>query len=122
MNVLKELDSATTKLVEAVFASVPMTNWKNLECRIRVVPDGSVLRRQVTFFLGLGVIDRSSDLLSLPGRDLTTLALDHWKLTQNLGQSRWYMMTIKLERSGKYTVDFEYRDDYKEGDIMQPLP
>jgi len=30
-------------------------------------------------------------------------------------------MTVKLERSGKYSVDFEYRDTYQEGDIMKEL-
>ena len=43
----------------------------------------------------------------------------HWKLTQDLGQPRWYKMIVTVERSGKFRVDFEYKDDYKEGDILQ---
>lgn len=45
----------------------------------------------------------------------------HWRLTQDFGQPRWYMMTVRLERSGRYSVDFEYRDDYQVGDIMKDL-
>jgi hypothetical protein len=55
-------------------------------------------------------------------REIESAGRQHWRSCEECGQPRWYMMTIKLERTGKYTVDFEYRDDYKEGDIMQPLP
>ena len=36
-----------------------------------------------------------------------------------LGQSRWYKMIVTVERSGKFNVEFEYKDDYQEGDIMK---
>ncbi len=46
-------------------------------------------------------------------------ARDHLKLTQDLGQPRWYKMIVTVERSGKFSVGFEYKDDYQEGDIMK---
>jgi hypothetical protein len=29
-------------------------------------------------------------------------------LTQQLGQARWCQIAVKLDRSGKYVVDFDY--------------
>jgi hypothetical protein len=46
-------------------------------------------------------------------------ARSQWRLTRDLGLPRWYKMTITVERSGKFSVDFEYKDDYQEDDIMQ---
>lgn len=50
---------------------------------------------------------------------LSDLTLEHWRLAQRLGQPRWYNMIVTVERSGKFAVEFEYKDDYQEGDIMQ---
>ena len=43
----------------------------------------------------------------------------HWRLTQDLGQPRCYKMIVTVERSGKFSVKLEYKDDYQEGDIMK---
>ena len=40
-------------------------------------------------------------------------------LSRPLGQPRWYKMIVIVERSGKFSVDLKYKDDYKEGDIMK---
>lgn len=54
-------------------------------------------------------------------RSVEDAALRHWHLVQDLGQSPWYMMTLRVNLGGPYSADFEYRDDYQEGDIMKSL-
>ena len=46
------------------------------------------------------------------------LFLKCWRLCQSTG-GPWYGMTVALHRSGRFSVDFEYRDHYQEGDIMR---
>ena len=71
------------------------------------------------------LIDKEGNVDQSTAPDTTTAyAIDklshrHWRLTQDLGQPRWYKMIVSVERSGKFSVDFEYKDDYQEGDIMK---
>jgi hypothetical protein len=76
---------------------------------------------QFTFRLADGRISRVIEPVREAERLLDDATFAHWRTTQQLGLPRWYMMTVKLERSGKYSVDYEYRDDYQEGDIMKEL-
>lgn len=39
---------------------------------------------------------------------------------QNLGQPRWYRMTVTVERSGRFSADVAYQDRYTTGDVMRP--
>ena len=82
---------------------------------------GNVSSIQFTAHLTDGRIDQGFEPVREEERQLDDATFAHWRLTQDLGQPRWDMMTVKVDRSGKYSVDFEYRDDYKEGDIMKEL-
>lgn len=121
MQVLLELDQATTAVVQHAYRAVPPIDWQQVVVRTRIAPLGNVSSIQFTFHLADGRIDRGIEPVREEERQLDDATFAHWRLTQDLGQPRWYMMTVNLERSGKYSVDFEYRDDYKEGDIMKEL-
>lgn len=96
-------------------------DWQEVVIRTRIAPLGNVSSLQFTFRLADGRIGTGIEPVREAERLLDDATFAHWRLTQDLGLPRWYMMTVRLERSGQYSVDFEYRDDYQEGDIMKPL-
>lgn len=116
---LVELDRVTSELAAHAYAAAPMANWERVQVSLKSTPDGSVRARSYDFLLTGGNLDQGSS----PNRDadqrVDAAAESHWRLTQDLGQPRWYKMIVTVERSGKFSVDFEYKDDYQEGDIMK---
>lgn len=121
MQGLQKLDQTTTAVVQHAYRAVPSIEWSQVRVRTRIAPLGNVSSIQFTFHLADGRVDKGIEPIREEERLLDDATLAHWRLTQELGQPRWYMMTVNLERSGKYSVDFEYRDDYQEGDIMKLL-
>lgn len=117
---LNKLDESVQAIAGALFAVCESSGAAKVRFCFRVTPDASVLAPDYWFTSPEGAVRKD-----FPKRELESLvedaALRHWRLAQDFGQPRWYMMTVNLERSGKYSVDFEYRDDYKEGDIMKEL-
>lgn len=115
---LEQLDDLQQSIALALFESISIKGWALAKLMARYSPGG------------VGALDfhtRSPAGVSreMPADDhldrLTLLTMKHWRLAQELGLPRWYMMTVSLQASGKYAIDFEYRDDYQEGDIMKPL-
>jgi len=121
MQPLVELDQATATVVRCAHAAVPPIDWQEVTVRTRIAPLGNVSNMQFTFRLADGRISKGIEPVREAERLLDDATFAHWRTTAQLGLPRWYMMTVKLERSGKYSVDFEYRDTYQEGDIMKEL-
>ncbi len=119
LNALPSLDSILTKLVTALYQSVPFADWHMVRLFSKYTPDASVSAHDFDFVLQ----DGKPGLYRAPSNEalgeIEALTKEHWRLTQNLGQPRWYKLTATVERDGKFSVDFEYKDDYKEGDIMK---
>jgi hypothetical protein len=121
MQSIVELDKATESVVRCVYAAIPAIDWQQVVARMRIAPLGNVSSIQFTFRLADGRVSDEAQPLREAERLLDDATFEHWRITQDLGQPRWYMMTVKIERSGKYLVEFEYRTDYQEGDISKPL-
>ncbi len=119
MTLLLELDAIVTELAQALFTGAPMSDWRQLRHYAKYTPDGSVSGHDYDFLLDSGVLDKRSAPSRQREHEIDALTRMHWRRTQDLGLPRWYKMTITVERSGKFSVDFEYKDDYKEGEIMQ---
>jgi hypothetical protein len=119
MTVLSELDAIVTELAKALFTGAPMSDWRQLRLYAKYTPDGSVSGHDYDFLLDSGVVDKGSAPSRQREREIDALTRLHWRRTQDLGQPRWYKMIVTVERTGKFNVEFEYKDDYKEGDIMQ---
>lgn len=96
-----------------------MHDWVQVKANLAFTPDASVGSQTFHFLRQSGVLDKGSSPSRSAELRIGQLAEQHWRLTQDLGLPRWYKMTVTVERSGKFSVDFEYKDDYKEGDIMQ---
>lgn len=117
---LQAFDEAATGVAKQLHAALVSYGAEKVRFCYRVTPDGSVMAPDYWFTPSGG-----AEVKDYPPNAAHRLVSDgaeaHWRLTQDLGLPRWYMMTVKLERSGKYSVDYEYRDDYQEGDIMKEL-
>ncbi len=116
---LAELDKMTTEVASHVFRAVPMTDWQRVQAFLKSRPDGSVRTRSYDFLLADGHLDQGTSPIAEADQLVDLTAAKHWQLTQDLGQPRWYKMIVTVERSGKFTVDFKYKDDYQEGDIIK---
>jgi Protein of unknown function, DUF600 len=119
MNTLKTLDSVITETAMCLASSVDLRDWRQVQLASTFVPSGDTGSQQCRLIKGdghqlVGWYPSNAHL-----DQLYELTKRHWHLTQDLGQPRWYKMTATVERTGKFNVDFEYKDDYKEGDIMK---
>lgn len=119
-NELQELDHALHHVVAALAAGYAADRWDSLHYKSRWTPAGDVGSDDFWKIVDGQKIKASPSNLN-DYFAVSNAAKHHLNLSEQLGHPRWYMMTVKLSRNGKYTVDFEYRDDYEEGDIMKPL-
>ena len=113
------LDPIVTDTAVCLAASVDVPTWTRAQLAATFVPNGETSSLKCT------LTDADEKVIEgwYPLNDvldhLYELTKRHWQSTQDLGQPRWYKMTVTVERSGKFSVDFEYKDDYQEGDIMK---
>jgi hypothetical protein len=116
---IKKLDPLNSQITEHVYSCAPMANWVTTKATLAFVPDGSVGSRTFHFVLVNGTVDKGSSPIRTHELAIAKLAEEHWKMTQAIGQPRWYKMTVTVERAGRSKVEFEYKDNYKEGDISR---
>ncbi len=117
---MTKLDELVTQIALTLHQSAPDERWAGQAYRIAVPEDGSYRAEVYSYWLSDGSL--AYDVPSEPGESqIGQLAMNCWRQTVELGLPRWYMMTVSLQASGKYAVDFEYRDDYQEGDITKLL-
>jgi hypothetical protein len=121
MEKLKDLDALNTQIAQSLFAAPPMEDWMSVKATLAFTPDASVGSQTFHFLRSSGLVDKGSSPRRSAELMVGQLAEQHWRLTQDLGLPRWYKMIFTVERTGKFSVDFEYKDDYKEGDIMHQL-
>jgi hypothetical protein len=114
---LSSLDEATTKVARALAGAFTEEPWDGLRYCSRWTPAGDVGADD--FWITVQGIERQTLPDLAASLRVSDAAKAHWQLTQKLGQARWYKMTLTVERTGKFNVAFEYKDDYKEGDIMK---
>ena len=116
---LKELDSALGNVAAAVFTAYADQSWNRVRYVAKFTPTADVWAGDYDLIATDGSVDESTAPDTMSAYAIDKLALRHWQLTQDLGEPRWYKMIVAVERSGKFAVDFEYKDDYREGDIMK---
>ena len=117
---LKALDEALQHVALALAQAFDDQPWDRLRYASRWTPSGDVGADD--FWLRLGGAERKT----MPAGMAESLGVyDSAKSHRNLkpvqGQARWYRLKHNQEKSGQYHADFEYRDDYREGDIIEPL-
>lgn len=115
---IRQLDESQTTVVQAIYMALADRPWRVVRYVAKFTPTADVWSSDYDLIHEDG---REEGVLPTvaASRHVNSLAHHHWKLTQDLGQPRWYKMIVTIERNGKFKVDFEYKDDYKEGDIMQ---
>lgn len=121
MEALSKLDNTVTQIVLALHQSAPNDSWTRQAYRVAMPADGS-FRSEVYAYWSND--KRLSDgFPTEPGEaQIGRLAIAHCRQTVETGLPRWYTMTVRVERTGKFTVDFEYLDTDPEGGIHRPVP
>jgi hypothetical protein len=119
MQTLVELDKVISEIVAAVYATVPLEHWQSVKLFAKCSKDAGVRGRDYDFYLEDGTVDRGSSPHRGPDRSVDDLLLKHWRLTQDLGQVRWFKMIVTVQRSCKFSVDFEYKDTITDLDMVQ---
>jgi hypothetical protein len=116
---LEQLDESLARVAAAVHRAHAQRKWQSIKYGAKFTPTSDVWSSDYDVTDEQGVVDQSSAPDTLISYGINKLAHAHWRLTQDLGQPRWYKMILTVHHDGKYSVDFEYRDNYKEGDIME---
>jgi hypothetical protein len=118
VNALVEMDRTLTEIVGSIYGSVPLKDWQQARMTAQYAPHG-LGSFQFAYTTASGEVDEGQAPDDHGMLELSKLTHEHLRLTEALGQPRWYKMVLTVQRSGKYGVDFEYKDDYREGDILQ---
>ena len=115
MTSLQELDRLLSDIAALVYRTVPVPDWQQAILHAKYTPDGSVSGHDFDYVLADGRVDRGSSP-SLPEvRQIREITRQHW--TQS--QPRWYAMHLTVSKDGKVHADWEYKEDYQVGDIIQ---
>jgi Protein of unknown function, DUF600 len=116
---LVQLDNLITDIASEIYRSVPIQEWRSATMYAKYTPDASVSGHDFDYVSQDGAVDQSQAPSNSELIRISKATRHHWQLTQDLGQPRWYKMTVTVERTGQFSVDFEYKDDYQVGDIMK---
>jgi hypothetical protein len=119
MHALKELDKVIAALGTELYSCAPIGNWVRQKLIATYTPSADVGGHDYIYELDNFKIEEGLSPGAQQRQIIRALTRQHWQSTQDLGQPRWYKMTVTVERTGKFSVDFEYKDDYHEGDIMK---
>jgi hypothetical protein len=115
---LEIMDSLQTNIAACAYKSVPLDGWASLKMYAKYATDGGVGGLDFDYFLPDGTLHQGSIPSFESQAELYGLTKKHWQLVQELGQPRWFKMTVTVERSGKFAVDFEYKDRITDEDMI----
>jgi hypothetical protein len=119
---LAAIDQVTTRVAQAVYACAPNIDWREVISTVVIPPHGQSMQLDWAFVLTSGLMERGLEPTAIGYESLQEAARAHWQLTQDLGQPRWFAMTVRVSRSGKFSTELEYNDNYQEGDMFKPRP
>jgi hypothetical protein len=115
MHDLQELDRLLADVAALVYRTVPMHDWQQAILHANYTPDGSVSGHDFDYLLADGRLDRSSGPWTEMLRQISDATERHWAASE----PRWYAMHLVVSRDGKISTNWEYEDNYQEGDIMR---
>jgi hypothetical protein len=114
---LATIDAKITEIATKVAGAFD-GRWSQIRYVVRWNPDGDVSRDDYWVKTeNLEATKRYPDVVTSVA--ISNATRSHWRLVQDLKQPRWYKMTMTVERAGNFNVEFEYKDDYREGDISR---
>jgi hypothetical protein len=115
---LAQLDNALQRVAAALAAAFADSGWEQLRYVSRWNPAGDVGADDFWRVQG-GQPTQDFPASTEAFLAVQEAALAHWRLTQQLGQPRWFQMTLQLDRQGRYSADFDYRESYEAGDVIR---
>lgn len=119
MPTLADLDHCTTLIAALLRESTPLPQWCDAQLTVRSSPADDTRSYEFTYTLADGTTRRD---LSPPVPELSRLSRlvqQHRAITRGLGQPPWFRMSLRVSHDGRFEVGFEYRDDYRPGDVVR---
>jgi Protein of unknown function, DUF600 len=116
---LEKVDSLQTDIVACAYKSVPLDDWASMRMYAKYAIDGGVGGLDFDYVLPDGTLHQQSIPSFEHQAELYALTKQHWQLVQQLGQPRWFKMIVTVERSGKFSVSFEYKEKITDEDMIQ---
>lgn len=121
MNAVQDLDRATVEVAKQAFLAVPFDDWLSVTCTARVAPHGGAKRIALAIRRSDGSVDKGTTPIPEAEERLDDALGEHWRLVRASSPAPWFQMKVVVERNGKFSVDFAYRENYQEGDLFTPL-
>lgn len=114
---LGQLDEINTKIAALIYQSVPIDDWVEARLVWQMSPDkkNSAFRTQYVF--PDGAIDQSRSPDVSINMKLYELLVRHRGVSEEMGMPWWFQITVIVNRSGTFKVDFEYRETYRPEDL-----
>ena len=115
------MDQAVIQLASELHASAPFRSWQRQRMTAAYTPNADVGAHEYAYWLPDGTVNRSDSPNASARARIRELTSKIWRISQESGQAPWFKLKLDLDAGGKYSIDFEYRDNYAEGDIMKSL-
>jgi hypothetical protein len=113
-----DLDGLNTRIASVLLVSAPREHLARIRMVAKFSPSGDTAKHEYDYWDMAG-----AEVWELPTPaardDMYRLTHEHWQRTQDIGQARWYKMIVNVQPDGRFTIDFEYKNDYQEGDMLQ---
>lgn len=112
---LQELDSLFAEVAGLVYRTVPVPAWRSATLHAKYTPDGLVSGHDFDYQLDNGEIDQGTIPPLAAIREIKASTRKHWEAST----PRWYALHLTVTQEGKMQAEWEYVDEYTEGDILR---
>jgi len=118
MSTLEALDAVIGELATTLHASSPLPDWQQVTLFAKYAPDGSTAGHDYDYLLPDGRVDQGVSPGPAARQAIRQLTRRHWTLTQELGQPRWFKLVLRVDRDGRFSVEFEFKDVVLDSDML----
>ncbi|HOA51831.1 MAG TPA: hypothetical protein PKI05_06210 [Thermogutta sp.] len=114
---LDQLDEVSKKIATLIYQSVPIDEWVEANLIWKMSPNKKNSASRTQYLLPDGTVDKSKGLDVTTNMKLYDLLVKHRDLSEEMGQPWWFQITVTVNRSGTFKMDFEYRENYRPEDL-----
>ena len=119
MNALEALDPFLSQIARTLFDSSKPAPWLTATMRTRLTPDGSSASQSFELKDPAGRVIAGWFPSDAEMDFMYTLVRDCHRMSLNSKSQQWYGMNLQVQIDGRFATDFEYRDQYTEGDLSR---
>jgi len=119
MNTIADLDHRIAQMARTLIDVPKPGPWQEVRVCTRITPDGSTSSQSFELRDASGRVAAGWFPPDAAMDHLFDLARACWTMAAGGASAPWYGMTVRIRPDGSFSTDFEYRQDYREGDISR---